>query len=64
MLPNGAVTISPNIHDKIVCASCGKSFIYGASYCSLIIHTPHGIGYCVCEDCHKKELEKALLYRD
>ena len=64
MAPKGSVTISANLNDKIGCASCKKSFTYGVSYCSLTIHTPHGIGYCVCEDCHTQELKKALLYRD
>lgn len=66
MAPDGAVTISANLHDKITCASCKKSLTYGESYCSLTIHTSDGwaLGYCVCKDCHAKEIADALLYRD
>lgn len=62
LLPIGSVTIASNEEDRIICASCGKEISFGSSYTSLLIHTSTGIGYCVCTDCHKSEIEEALAY--
>lgn len=42
--------------DEIVdCASCGTSLPYGRMYTSHEIHTEHGMGYAVCEECYCEE---------
>lgn len=40
------------------CASCGACIPYEATYTSLEIHTPIGIGYMVCEKCYDEECER------
>lgn len=42
------------------CAECGKKIQYGKGYTSRFIHTSGGMGYCVCESCYRKELQKEL----
>lgn len=42
--------------DEIVnCAECGRKILYGMSYTSRLIHDHIGLGYPVCEECHRKE---------
>lgn len=61
ILPDECTTIANNLGDKITCAQCKKSITYGDSYCSQVIHTPkYGLGYCVCSECHEKELKEFL----
>lgn len=57
-------TIPPEWHtpiycedmDEVInCARCGTKMPYGDGFTSRHIHTDHGMGYCVCEDCYKKE---------
>ena len=51
------ITYSSNMDETVNCAQCGKEVKYGETYCSQEIHTvPGGMGYAVCEDCHKKEM--------
>lgn len=47
-----------DLNDVIQCAHCGKELTYGDSYTSFEIHNHAGLGYCVCEDCYKKELKR------
>jgi len=42
----------------INCAQCGKRIAYGQSYTSRQVHTLYGLGYGVCGDCNKRELEE------
>lgn len=48
--------------DEIVnCPHCGKELRFGDTYTSHEIHTEHGIGYGVCEDCYfEGEVERVL----
>ena len=49
------------VHDLdsiISCASCGKPVVAGDTYTSLEIHTDHGLGFLVCSDCYKAEMER------
>ena len=55
---------SPNIYEKINCAACGKSMIYGYGYTSRSIHDENGFGYVVCKNCHKKEMKEELAYEN
>ena len=52
-----------NLWDPIDCAMCGKTILYGVSYSSPAIHTEMGIGYCVCEKCHREEMELRLSFK-
>lgn len=49
---------SPCLLELVNCAHCGKELTYGDSYTSFEIHNHAGLGYCVCEDCYKKELKR------
>ena len=40
---------------EIQCTNCGKKVSYGDCYTSRTIHNYIGIGYPVCEDCHRRE---------
>lgn len=43
--------------DAIVnCAACGRELPYGDCYTSLLIHNHVGMGYPVCENCHRAEI--------
>lgn len=42
--------------DKVIsCARCGRDVTYGDCYTSRQIHTEHGFGYMVCDECYEKE---------
>lgn len=45
-------------HERVNCANCGKLIRYADSYTSMEIHTDMGIGYAVCDECNKIELNK------
>lgn len=48
--------------DEIVnCPHCGKKVTFGSCYTSKEIHTPHGFGYAVCENCYN--IERAIENR-
>ena len=51
-------SFTKDMEEIVNCASCGKKMIYGNSYTSLEIHTPHGFGYGVCDECYRKELKR------
>lgn len=43
------------------CPNCGKKVTFGSCYTSKEIHTPHGFGYAVCENCYN--IERAIENR-
>ena len=47
-----------NMETIINCASCRNAVKFGNCYTSRTIHSPHGFGYPVCEDCYNEEFEK------
>lgn len=51
--------------DEIVnCPHCGKEVTFGSCYTSKEIHTPHGFGYAVCENCYNIEREIDKRWRN
>ena len=55
---------SKDKNEKINCAACGKSMVYGDGYTSRTIYSICGIGYVVCEDCYGKERKEECYYVD
>lgn len=55
--------ISADAKEIINCACCGREIPYYLSYTSLEIHTSGGIGYAVCDYCHRSEIELKKLSR-
>ena len=55
---------SKDKNEKINCAACGKSMVYGDGYTSRTIYSICGIGYVVCEDCYDKERKEELTYEN
>lgn len=53
-------TLENDMHTLVNCASCGKELPYLMSYTSLEIHTGMGLGYAVCEDCHRAEYQRKM----
>lgn len=57
-LPEGVCLYSADMDKVIACAQCGKRILFGDSYPSrriYAIHSTHGFGYAVCEQCYDKE---------
>ena len=52
-----------DMNTEVQCAECGKKMKYGDGYTSRWIHTQHGFGYCVCEDCYNIELSTEMKLR-
>lgn len=50
----------PNMKKIVNCCQCGKEVLYGETFTSHEVHTIHGFGYSVCEECYEKENEKWL----
>lgn len=50
--------VSYSMSETINCPHCGIEFKYGNGYTSREIHTEMGMGFSVCESCHKKEYER------
>ena len=50
--------VSMDMNLLINCASCGKQLTYGKAYCSHEIHTEHGMGYSVCDECEAAEIRR------
>jgi Zn ribbon nucleic-acid-binding protein len=46
-----------DMDEPVDCANCGYHMLYGETYTSRTIHNEHGIGFPVCEECHRKEME-------
>lgn len=58
-IPNDwKVTTYSTMDDIIHCAQCGKRIKFGDGFSSLEIHTWLGLGYTVCPDCHKAEMDR------
>lgn len=49
-----------DMNTEVQCAECGKKMTYGEGYTSRWIHTEHGFGYCVCEQCYNIELSTEM----
>lgn len=48
--------------DEIVnCAQCGRTLKFGDCYTSREIHSRHGMGYPVCQDCYVGECSRARM---
>lgn len=62
VLPQGACLVDNDLGKHINCAVCGQEIILGNSYTSLEIHTDCGFGYCVCDKCYKKEIQRRDKY--
>lgn len=48
---------SDDMEMLVDCVECGKEMKYGECYTSKRIHNHIGLGYHVCGDCYKKEIE-------
>ena len=61
-VPEGAniALIRNDMESPIQCAGCFKSLKYGTSYASQELHNSIGLAYCVCAECHEKELMRRL----
>ena len=59
-VPEGAniALIRKDMESPIQCAGCFKTLKFGASYTSQELHNPVGFAYCVCGECHEKELKR------
>ena len=55
---------SNDMEEKVNCASCGKSMIYGYGYISRTINDENGFGYTVCYECYIKERDEEIAYED
>ena len=51
-------TFEENMDEKVNCCQCLKEMRFGDGYTSMEVHTNMGFGYCVCEDCYDKEMER------
>lgn len=56
-LPAGAKGYSNDMDAIVPCAACGKDTRFGDGFSSLEIQSPFGLGYMVCEECYRQELE-------
>ncbi|KGF09693.1 hypothetical protein HMPREF1635_02070 [Clostridiales bacterium S5-A14a] len=54
-LPEEACLYSDDMDKVIACPQCGRKMLFGDGYTSRQIHTEHGLGYAVCEQCHVKD---------
>lgn len=54
---------SNDMNQIIQCVNCGKEIRFGDSYTSRQYHSEMGFGYCVCDQCYKKEWELELKAR-
>lgn len=63
-LPEGA-TLILNAEDDtpIDCANCGQSLPSSQAYTSLEVHSPMGLGYGVCLECHHDEIKRRVAYQ-
>lgn len=47
-----------DFNEKVNCVQCGKEIEFGDAMTSLEVHSEHGFGYMVCEECNEKEWER------
>lgn len=52
------VLYTEDMNLPINCTSCGKDMTFGQGYTSRELHTEHGFGYPVCEDCYEQERDR------
>jgi hypothetical protein len=45
------------------CAQCGTVLPFGETYTSRQVHTEHGFGFGVCEECYERELREEDIAR-
>ena len=58
-LPEGSLLHTSEMETLCKCASCGTEMVFGNGYCSLEIQAQNSdLGYCVCSNCHNKELAR------
>lgn len=57
-LPEKTFLFSDNMDADVACAQCGKMIKYGESFTSREIHSKHGLGYPVCNNCYEIETSK------
>ena len=50
-------TFSMDMDEIVNCPHCGREVTFGECYTSRQIHTEHGMGYAVCEECYEAEWE-------
>lgn len=50
-----------DMSEIVNCASCGRKLPYGDAYDSKEIHSRHGMGYPVCQDCYVGECTRMRL---
>lgn len=62
-VPKNASMLEIEMDTIISCAECGEPVLYGGSYTSRVIHNDVGLGWCVCEECHVKEVTKQFAYK-
>lgn len=48
-------TYSVDMDEIVNCPHCGRQVTFGECYTSRQIHTEHGMGFGVCEECYEKE---------
>lgn len=56
-LPVGARLVAEK-GQTVACAGCGKPVKFEDSYVSLEIHNPYGIGFLICGECQRAEIER------
>lgn len=57
-------TYSNDMGEKVNCCQCLKEMRFGDGYTSMEVHTNMGFGYCVCEDCYDKEMQRRRNYEN
>lgn len=57
-------TYCDDMYEIVNCPHCGKEIEFGKCYTSMEIHTEHGFGYGVCEECYQKEWEKRKIHNE
>lgn len=59
-IPDDCATYADDMDQTVTCPQCGKKIKFGDGYTSHEIHTAHGMGFAVCEDCYCKETKRML----
>lgn len=61
-LPIGASMFEKDMDNKVQCANCSITLLYGDSFTSRRIHGVGGLAYGVCQECYSKELKLELEF--